>query len=294
MECLYYLVIVNWVATAQIIEPTNGGPWGTWGSWASCPDKNLETASGFITGAENSGGTKVDDTALNWVRIRCSDGDHQTDNEGPWGGSVNNVDCAPGYKWIGFKLLVEGSQGGGDDTAANYVMGLCGDVNLNQYETGSSGCCGWGTWGDWVVCPKYYAISSISLKVEAGLPGKGDDTAMNSMKATCKQAWDPCHGCFNGGSCNLQTAHCMCNSPWKGNHCEIEDVGPQNNNNNNNNNNGNNNDSSINYMGVIIGVSIGGFILLSALIGLGIWIYVRFYLYESPTTTVEVNNIDLK
>eukprot|EP01124_Arcella_intermedia_P018681 TRINITY_DN257_c0_g1_i2.p1 TRINITY_DN257_c0_g1~~TRINITY_DN257_c0_g1_i2.p1 ORF type:complete len:1093 (+),score=193.29 TRINITY_DN257_c0_g1_i2:407-3280(+) len=96
--------------------------------------------------------------------------------------------------------------GAADDSAAGSIVGVCGDARLDEYAMPVAGCCSWGSWGATVKCRPYYAIYEIQLKVEGVTL---DNTALNSLRARCRQAWDPCGGCFNG-SCDLSGTPPVC------------------------------------------------------------------------------------
>ncbi|EMP39285.1 Vitelline membrane outer layer protein 1 like protein [Chelonia mydas] len=75
------LVCCLWGAWAQTkIEVTNGGIWGSWGEEETCPDKSF--AIGFSLKVELPQ-LSGDDTALNGIRLLCSDGRTIQSDVGP-------------------------------------------------------------------------------------------------------------------------------------------------------------------------------------------------------------------
>ena len=81
------------------------GYWGDWGNREFCQKGGY--AVGFGTKVEGKGG---DDTAMNGLKLQCSDGDFITSAVQKWG-SWNNAwnSCVSGY--TGAKVRVEGQQG---------------------------------------------------------------------------------------------------------------------------------------------------------------------------------------
>lgn len=158
---------------ATTIRPFAHTGWGGWGSWKYCPNGHYVRA--IQLRIESPDG---DDTALNAIRLTCSDGTVLVSNEGPWGSWRTKV-WSNNYI-IGVKLRTERGQGGGDDTAANGLRFV--DCNGKWYYPGD------GYWGDWsntVYCPKGTVIRGFVTKNEA--PISGDDTALNQVIFYCGQ-----------------------------------------------------------------------------------------------------------
>ena len=97
--------------------------YGSWGSRSSCPSgKNI---IGFASKFEEDqrGG---DDTALNSIKIKCSDGYiTEASNGGPYGNWASQISQCPSGSVCGFRAKVEGDQGGGDDTSLNEIELYC-------------------------------------------------------------------------------------------------------------------------------------------------------------------------
>ena len=81
---------------------------------------------------------------------------------------------------VGFSLLVEPNQGGGDDSATNNVRLKC---MKGQIITGVSHT-KWGSWKEWKVCPSGEAVFGLKTQIEEG-QGSGDDTALNGVAMYC-------------------------------------------------------------------------------------------------------------
>ena len=144
-----------------------------WGHWKVCPGNHY--AKAIQLRVESPDG---DDTALNAIRLTCSDGTVLASSEGPWGGWWNKV-TSSNYI-VAVQLRTERPQGGGDDTAANGVR--FADCNAKIYKPGDGY---WGDWSRWAKCPMGTVIKGFRTNVEA--PMDGDDTALNQVQFYCAQ-----------------------------------------------------------------------------------------------------------
>ncbi|KAM9312187.1 vitelline membrane outer layer protein 1 homolog [Gastrophryne carolinensis] len=105
------------------------------------------------------------------------------ENGGPWGDWGTTETCPTGTSARGFSLLVEPSQGRGDDTALNGIKLYCAEFGSNYAQaTVTSKMGSWGQWSRVQWCPSGDLVS-FSLKVEP--PIDGDDTAANNIMFQC-------------------------------------------------------------------------------------------------------------
>ena len=171
--------------TAQTETPTkgwispkaHGGLWGNWGSVRTCHQG--EHVIGVQLSIEGQQG-RGDDTALNAIRLRCSDGTVLKSSEMNSGSWLEEVKISKSDYWTGASIRQEKPQGGGDDTSANGIRLFSAKTNVITKP-------GDGYWGDWssfVYCPGGTRISGFKTRVESA-QGGGDDTALNDVSFFC-------------------------------------------------------------------------------------------------------------
>ncbi|XP_063438601.1 vitelline membrane outer layer protein 1-like [Mytilus trossulus] len=175
----------------KYLQSNNGGIWGDWHEPRFCPTDQY--AVGYSLKIEGKQGRRGDDTSLNGIKLLCgtkkrrsSNGFTVTSGYGPWGGWSGFMKCGWGTHLLtSFSLQVEGKQGRGDDTAANYVRFRCKALKWHWpgYEIGGSGF--WGHFSGWITCPRGTAICGLQTRVEGQQGRRGDDTALNDVIFFC-------------------------------------------------------------------------------------------------------------
>ena len=158
-----------------------GGFWGDWHSTAMCATGKL--AYGFDMKVEGSQGGG-DDTALNGIRLTCGLNGipvgEITSGQGGWGSWRGIRACPTGEYLTGARMMIEGKQGAGDDTAADNIAFRCtGGSELVIHHDAE-----FGVWTNLQMCPVDTAICGIQTRVESS-QGADDDTALNDAKFVC-------------------------------------------------------------------------------------------------------------
>ncbi len=168
------LMILMLAASASANTLKWHGFWGKWRNFQSCGHGSY--VNGFSNRVEGNqkGG---DDTAMNAIRMTCTNGRTLTPHGGLWGGWGHSARCPGGY--TGAQVRIERQQGDGDDTALNCVKLWCTSTN----SWSNSNC---GPWGDWHTgwCDKGQKICGVNIRLEDSQRG-GDDTAMNGIELRC-------------------------------------------------------------------------------------------------------------
>eukprot|EP00918_Siedleckia_nematoides_P082454 GHVU01180678.1.p1 GENE.GHVU01180678.1~~GHVU01180678.1.p1 ORF type:complete len:547 (-),score=38.07 GHVU01180678.1:92-1732(-) len=178
-----------WDNQENLQHADDAGYWGTWRAWAMCPVGHF--VIGFQERVEES--YLGDNSALNAVRMLCSDQSTISSYDGLWGSWTPFKQCGSGSYFDGYKIGIQGDQGGGDDTAANAVVMYCGNEAVSRdplrvFE---------GTYfRQKRACAQGYQICGFRIRFESD-QGEGDDSAMNGIEVQCCQE-TPCTNCPTG------------------------------------------------------------------------------------------------
>jgi len=187
------------------ITPEAGSRWGAWGNSQFCPEGSW--VGGFQLKVEDNCGALCDDTALNGVKLYCTNTNGEGKAEltsyiGGFGHWAKNHFCQPsehtdskpssGGSSIQTGAFIRGFQFRSehetravnktrhvDETAGNNLNGACigGDVLTGD---GTS----WGLWSHYVLCPSDSAVCGLKTQVESN-QGLSDDTALNQITFYC-------------------------------------------------------------------------------------------------------------
>eukprot|EP01023_Acetabularia_acetabulum_P065572 TRINITY_DN8702_c0_g2_i1.p2 TRINITY_DN8702_c0_g2~~TRINITY_DN8702_c0_g2_i1.p2 ORF type:complete len:405 (+),score=60.59 TRINITY_DN8702_c0_g2_i1:530-1744(+) len=168
----------------QEIAPYDG-IWGDWGSWKMCPDGYYATGFAIQVEGKQGGG---DDTAMNRFKMGCRSLYNQVSHvytqtsgsAGNWGSWGNYVSVSGGNFLDGAGIKFEKSQGGGDDTAMNSINMRALDGSWHQPKNAGP----WGDWKGYAYCPTAQVICGVRARLEGHI-GRGDDTALNSLRFKC-------------------------------------------------------------------------------------------------------------
>merc|ERR1711936_821966 len=194
------------------LRPHAGSSWGTWGPSEFCP--NGSWASGFQLMVEPSCGDICDDTALNSLKLFCSqltgveDGfvTSKTGNFGGWNDPLMCGEAGSFISGIQFKSEKETLRAGEvvrhlDETAGNNVNMACshGSVLAGNGEN-------FGTWSNFEMCPEGQAVCGIRTLVEDPQGVLTDDTALNQIILYCCELYQQEPACESDWECNVGLA----------------------------------------------------------------------------------------
>ncbi|XP_069500317.1 vitelline membrane outer layer protein 1 homolog [Ambystoma mexicanum] len=165
----------------SILTVPNGGPWGVWTKPEMCPQGYF--AYGFSLKVQRRQGKLKDDTALNGIRLHCSQEDsarkiQDVESEsGRLGSWTTPVWCPRGFL-VAFSLRVESPQGPlGDDTAANNIKFKCSEGHEVE-GLGQS----WGLYSSW---SDRCSVAICGLETRLESERKTDNTGLNDVRFYC-------------------------------------------------------------------------------------------------------------
>lgn len=178
----------------------DGGYWGTWGSTHKCTYPAF--AEGMELkfedhhsrdGSDRQDGRSFDDTALNDIRITCSDGQiissTRPGGKTTWGTWKGYTRCSGKNYITRATIRKESKQGSGDDTAANGIRYQCSDDKEHYPFDGL-----WGSWQGYQSCPEGSAVMGIQIQWEPhqrdDTVRSFDDTALNDVRLYCASMTD--------------------------------------------------------------------------------------------------------
>lgn len=180
------------------------GFWGDWYDMAVCePGSHVV---GFRQKVEpNTGG---DDTAMNAVQFKCSDGNTAKSKEGVWGDWSPWVECPYGEVASGFDITLEWDQRDGDDTTMNGMQLKCEGGSWIAANNDAPWGGGYGHVP--VDCPSHMVFAGFQPRLE--YHSTGDDTGLNavSMVCSCKHTVEVVKTAMEWGQENSWTLGDLC------------------------------------------------------------------------------------
>uniref|UniRef100_A0A8C8S479 Vitelline membrane outer layer protein 1 homolog n=1 Tax=Pelusios castaneus TaxID=367368 RepID=A0A8C8S479_9SAUR len=163
----------------QILTAPSGAPWGVWGPVEMCPEGTY--ANGFALKLqphqEEDAPKEENKTALNGVRLHCSDGTTVQSGVGARGRWLRTRYCPRGYIRA-FSLHVEHA---GDRAAATDLRMACSDGEVLA-RAGDRAGASEGPWGDACISG---SVCGLQSRVTEPLGPWGNDAALNDIRFFC-------------------------------------------------------------------------------------------------------------
>ena len=159
--------------------------WGSWSKQIVCP------AGVYVSGfrLRMDGMDSTDNSALNGIQLRCTDGTDTEKINGHWGTWSSWVSCdnqvnQDAIKYIsGFNFRSQEGQGRVKDNLAGVDVKMqCNDNKElfgNELDKGS-----WDS-STYQECPTSQDFCGVQASIEPKRGGTGDDTALNKMSFLC-------------------------------------------------------------------------------------------------------------
>lgn len=201
---------INRTDVAAILVPPGVAAQGFWGSGASCPSNQYVTGARLKVMANTIG---TDNTGLNAVGLRCSDGSEVQSIEGPDGTWTEWSDCLPGQRVYGFRVQAQAGLPVGDRTGLNGVEFLCRTPDLGSFSklqfhaaAPSVGVVSSG-WSPELMCPARDAVCGLQANVLRD-QGAGDDMGVTDLRVYCCGVKVDCTQVCAGEKTTLQCAVC--------------------------------------------------------------------------------------
>lgn len=181
---------------SSVLEPPSGTPMGFWGSGAVCP------AGSYIRAVRLKvmpTGPSADNTALNRVGFKCSDGSEAQTVEGPDGQWSQWAECPPGQQVFSLRVRAQDFKPERDNTGVNDMEFSCRAPDLSAFsklkfgtglppERGTIVAAGAtaleGNWSPELMCGPRNALCGMQANVKRD-QGEGDDMGITDIKAYC-------------------------------------------------------------------------------------------------------------
>mmetsp|Transcript_60631 Transcript_60631/g.172314 ORF Transcript_60631/g.172314 Transcript_60631/m.172314 type:complete len:501 (+) Transcript_60631:100-1602(+) len=181
---------INRSDVSSVLAPPRAAAKGFWGSGAACPSGAHAVGAKLKVMPQTAG---IDNTGLNSVGLRCSDGTEVTSIEGPHGEWTSWADCPQGQQIYGFRMQRQASVLGKDDAGIAALEFICRAPDLSAFDklqfhtavqaTAAASMVSAG-WGSELVCPPKEAVCGAQANVLRD-QGAGDDMGITDIRVYC-------------------------------------------------------------------------------------------------------------
>jgi hypothetical protein len=208
---------------SSVLEPPSGTPQGFWGSGAVCPVGHYVNAARLKVMPTGGG---ADNTGLNRVAFKCTDGTETQTIEGPDGQWGQWAECPDGQRIFSLRARTQAFSERQDNSGVNDLEFACRAPDLSAFsklrfgtglpppQRGEIQAVGpsaiEGNWSPDMMCGPGDALCGMQANVKRD-QGEGDDIGITDIKAYCCTAPIDCTracGAAGGGPLSVQCRVC--------------------------------------------------------------------------------------